>query len=51
MFTRLCEIFHSRDINNIDRQFQHCCYGRKTTYFYVQNAAGPPVVMSPRYTG
>lgn len=47
MFTLLCEIFHGRGINNIDRQFQRCCYWRKTTYFYVQNAAGSPVVMSP----
>lgn len=52
MFTHLCEIFHSRDINNIDRQLQRCCYWRKkTTYFYVQNAAGPPVITSTDIQG
>lgn len=51
MFTHLCEIFHSRDINNIDRQFQRCCCWRKTTYFYVQNAAGPPVITSTDIQG
>lgn len=48
-FTHLCEIFHSSDINNIDRQFQHYCYWRKTTYFYVKYAAGSPVILSPRW--